>query len=144
MGCHNATILTASADTVWNALRDFHDLSWSSTVVEKVTPVGDATGTEIGAKRVLNDAFHETLRELDDEARYIRYSIDDGPGPVAKDAVSGYIGEVRVLPITVPDTPEQCVVVWTSHWESESGGVHELCNPIYRALMVDLQSHFGS
>ena len=60
MGCYNATILNASPDTVWNALRDFHDLSWSNNVVEKVTPVGDASGTEVGARRILNDAFHET------------------------------------------------------------------------------------
>ena len=142
MGCYNATILNASPDTVWNALRDFHDLSWSNNVVEKVTPVGDASGTEVGARRILNDAFHETLHVLDDDARHIRYSIDDGPGPVAKDAVVGYIGEVRVLPITIPESG-QSVVVWTSSWESEAGGVHEFCDPIYRALLGDLKSHFG-
>ncbi len=47
MGCYNATVLNASPDTVWNALRDFHDLSWSSNVVESVTPEGDKTGTPL-------------------------------------------------------------------------------------------------
>ena len=34
---------------------------------------------KLSAKRVLNGAFHETLLALDDDARVIRYSIDDGP-----------------------------------------------------------------
>ncbi len=143
MGCYNATVLNASPDTVWNALRDFHDLSWSSNVVESVTPEGDKAGTEVGAKRVLNNAFHETLHILDDDGRYIKYSIDDGPGPVAKDAVVDYFGEIRVLPVTVPADSDQSVVVWSSSWASENGGVHEFCDPIYRALLTDMKGHFG-
>lgn len=143
MGCYNATVVNASAETAWGALRDFHDLSWSANVVEDVTAVGDVAGTEVGAKRVLNNAFHETLHVLDDSARYLKYSIDEGPGPLAKGSVTGYFGEVRVIPITVPGDSEQSVVVWESSWETESGGVEEFCDPIYRALLADLKSHFG-
>jgi len=143
MGCYNATVLNAAPERVWQALRDFHDLSWSSNVVEEVTPVGDVAGTLIGAKRILNNAFHETLHVLDDDARYLKYSIDDGPGPVAKDAVSDYFGEVRVLSLTVPADSEQSVVVWESSWASGSEDIHDFCDPIYRALLTDLKSHFG-
>ena len=143
MGCFNATVINASADSIWNVIRDFHDLSWSPNVVESVTIVGDASGVEVGAQRVLNDAFHETLRLLDDAARHLMYSIDDGLGPVAKDAVSGYVGEVRVLPITVPGDSDQSVVVWTSSWESDSGGVAEFCDPIYHGLLTDMRNHFA-
>ncbi len=143
MGCYNATVVNAAPDTVWKALRNFHDLSWSSNVVEDVTPVGDVAGTEVGAKRILNNAFHETLHVLDDDARYLKYSIDDGPGPVAKGAVSDYFGEVRVLSVTVPADPEQSVVVWESSWASGSEEIHDFCDPIYRALLTDLKSHFG-
>lgn len=65
-----------------------------------VKRVGDTPGTQVGARRVLNDAFHETLHQLDDAARRLRYSIDDGPGPVAAGNVSGYFGEVRVMAVT--------------------------------------------
>jgi len=143
MGCYNATVLNAAPEAVWTALRDFHDLSWSSNVVEEVTPVGEASGTEVGAKRVLNNAFHETLHVLDDDSLYLKYSIDDGPGPVAKDAVVDYFGEVRVLPVTVPTDSGQCVVVWKSSWASGGDEVHEFCDPIYRALLGDLKGHFG-
>lgn len=108
-----------------------------------VTAVGDASGTEVGAKRILNDVFHETLHELDESSLSFRYSIDDGPGPVCKDSVAGYVGEVKVLPITVPATPDQCLVVWTSTWVSEEGGVSEFCDPIYTALLTDMKNHFG-
>ena len=88
MGCYNATVLNSSADSVWSALRDFHDLSWSPNVVTDVKIVGEAGATDVGARRVLNDAFHETLHVLDDEKKYIKYSIDDGPGPTASSNVT--------------------------------------------------------
>lgn len=143
MGCYNATVLAASPSVVWEAFSDFHDLSWSANVVESVTRVGDVPGAEVGAKRILNDAFHETLHEIDHENRRLKYSIDDGPGPVARDRVTGYFGEVRVLPVTVPPDEDASVVVWTSDWESEEGGVQEFCDPIYKALLGDLKAHFG-
>ncbi len=139
MGCRNATALNASPDAVWNALKDFHDLSWAPNVVTSVTRVGDIAGDSVGAKRVLNDAFHETLHELDHEARYLRYSIDNGPGPL--ETVTGYFGEVAVIPAT-PDA-DKAIVVWTSDWASEDGGVGEFCDPIYRALLTDLNAHFS-
>ncbi len=143
MGCRHATVLSASADVVWNALRNFHDLSWSPNVIEKLTPVGDRGASEVGAGRILNDAFHETLRGLDDTNRCLTYSIDDGPGPLEKGKVGGYLGEVTVIPVTAPANSGQCVVLWTSKWESEEGGVQDFCDPIYNALLNDMKAHFG-
>lgn len=127
-------------DKVWARLRDFHDLSAFPNVVQKADKVGDARGTQIGARRVLNDAFHETLVALDDDARVLRYSIDDGPEAVARDKVQGYIGEVRVFSVTATD---EAFVLWTSTWGASSGGVAEFCDPIYRALLGDLQATFA-
>ena len=146
MGCYNATVLNAPADAVWSAVRNFHDLSWSPNVVTDVKVVGDAGPHDVGAQRVLNDAFHETLRSVDDEKRHLRYSIDDGPGPTASANVSGYFGDVHVMPVTVGADGEQTVVVWTSTWESENGdggSVAEFCDPIYKALLGDMKAHFG-
>jgi hypothetical protein len=67
MGCCNSAVISAPADKVWSAIRNFHDLSWSENIVQNVDIVGDAGGLEVGAKRVLNDAFSETLLSLDDE-----------------------------------------------------------------------------
>jgi len=146
MSCYNAVVLNAPADAVWSALRNFHDMSWCPNVISDVKTVGEAGASDVGARRILNDAFHETLRELDDANRSLRYSIDDGPGPVAAGNVSGYVGEVRVLPITVGTDSDQTAVVWTSKWASEAGeggSVGEFCDPIYRALLGDMKGHFG-
>ena len=74
-----STTVNASVDEVWATICNFHDMSWASSIVSDCKPVGDVKGDEIGAKRVLNDAFHETLLELSDIDHTIRYSIDNAP-----------------------------------------------------------------
>ena len=140
MGCCNSAVIPAPVDAVWARLRDFHDLSAFPNVIESVVKQGDAAGTQIGAGRLLNGVFSETLVGLDDEARILRYSIDDGPGAVSKDNVQGYIGEVRVFPVTDGD---QTFVLWTSSWTASGGGVAEFCDPIYQALLGDLKATFS-
>ncbi|MGE3597138.1 MAG: SRPBCC family protein [Dehalococcoidia bacterium] len=140
MSCYNSTVVPAPVDQVWAKLRNFHDMSWATGVIESCEAVGNVAGTQLGARRILNKAFHETLRGLDDSRRVLRYSIDDGPDAVAKDKVTSYIGEVGVYPIT--DTNDT-FVLWTSTWEDSAGGVGAFCNPIYRALLDALKRHFA-
>lgn len=140
MSCYNSAITPAPVDQVWPKLRDFHDMSWASGVIETCEKGNDLPGTQIGAKRILNNAFYETLQALDDHERMVRYSIDDGPEAVSKDNVSGYIGEVRVYPVT---DSNQTFVLWTSSWEDSGGGVAEFCDPIYKALLDALKKHFS-
>lgn len=74
--CYNSTVIDVPIEEVWEMIKDFHQLSWGDEVITKVDIVGEVSGTEVGAKRILNEAFHETL-----------LSVDDGPGPVSKDSV---------------------------------------------------------
>lgn len=141
MSCYNSTVVPAPVDKVWAKLRDFHDLSWARGVIETCQKVGNVPGTQVGAKRVLNNAFHETLHGLDDSRRMLRYSIDDGPDAVAKDKVTGYVGEVSVFPVTDANST---FVLWTSSWEDSKGGVADFCNPIYKALLAALKEHFST
>ena len=104
MGCYNSAVIGAPAEEVFETLSKFHDLSWSKNVITKLDVIGDKQSHEVGAKRVLNDAFHETLQSVDNENKSFTYSIDDGPGPIAKDDVDGYLGEVSVIPITENNT----------------------------------------
>jgi uncharacterized membrane protein len=140
MGCYNSIVVDAPVDEVWAAMRNFHDMSWSEQVVESVEAVGEKEGDQIGAKRILNGAFHETLLALNEAERTIRYSIDDGPAALAPDKLTGYIGTVKLFSVTDDD---RTYVEWTSTWESSSGGVAEFCNPIYRALLADLKTYFA-
>ena len=139
--CYNSAVVNAPVDRVWAAVRDFHQLDWAEGVVESAEKVGEISGTGIGARRVLNDAFHETLLTLSDMNYLVEYSIDDGPGPVAKDAVRNYVGRLQLFPVTADDTT---FAEWSSAYDSpDSAAVGELCNPIYRALLSKLQEHFA-
>jgi hypothetical protein len=132
--CYNKIEIKAPVTKVWETIRDFHDLSWAPDVVSSVGKVGDKHGNEIGARRILNDVFHETLTELDAGSFSFAYSIDDGPGPVASDAVSNYIGRVK---LTASDTG--CLVEWSSTFQSgNENEVADFCNPIYMALLNSL------
>lgn len=140
MGCYNSCLVNAPVERVWSALRNFHDMSWATGVVQSLERVGDAGGDQIGARRVLNGVFHETLLALSDVDRELTYSIDDGPGPVSKDSVSGYRGRVRVMPVT---DVNGAFVEWSSSWSDSRGGVKEFCDPIYNALLGALKTHFS-
>lgn len=139
--CYNSVVIDAPCEKVWQTIRNFHDLSWAPRTITKAAAEGPLKSDQIGAKRVLNDAFHETLLSLDDRERSLSYSIDDGPGPVAKDAVRNYVGKVRVLPITETD---KTFIEWQSSYDSpDDASVGDFCNPIYQALLGELKQHFS-
>jgi hypothetical protein len=133
MGCYNSTIINSPIEQVWDRIKNFHNLDWAKGVVEKVDIVGDKKGDEIGAKRVLNCIFVETLIELDPVQHSFKYTIDDGPGPVAKEVVKNYEGHVQLFAVTDANTT---LFLWTSIYDSnDPQAVGDLCDPVYRALL---------
>jgi len=139
--CYNSIVVKAPANKVWATIRDFHDLSWAAALDLKLDKKGDKKGDQIGAQRSLNDAFQETLLALDETSRSFSYSIDDGPGPVAKDQIRNYVGTVRVSAITEDDS---AFVEWISRYDSANdSAVGELCNPIYQGALKALRDHLA-
>ncbi len=63
--CYNSVVIAAPCEKVWETICNFHDLGWAAGVITGVEVKGDLKGDEIGAKRIINDAFHETLLTLD-------------------------------------------------------------------------------
>lgn len=137
---YQSIVVDAPADRVWETLRDFHDLSWAPGVVESCEALGDARGDEPGARRRLNGVFEETLLELSDLDRRLRYSIDDGPSPVGAEDVSHYVGTVRVRPITDADA---AFVEWSSRWDGNDDEAEEFCHTIYVGLLQALRDRFA-
>ena len=139
--CYNSVVVDASCEKVWETICDFHDLGWAAGVITDVKAVGDLKGNEVGAKRILNDAFHETLLTLDESGHTFSYSIDDGPEPLAKGTFANYVGSVRLLPVTENNTT---FVEWQSTYESaDDSAIADFCNPIYAALLGALKQHFA-
>ena len=132
--------INASMDAIWNKLSNFHDGSWAPNVLQSCDKVGDISGYDVGAKRILNGVFHETLIETDHDSYSIKYSIDDGPSPVSKEEVSNYIGAIKLSPAEDGAT----LVVWNSSWESNSEDAVDFCHGIYVALLDELATSFNS
>ena len=136
---HQSVLINTSIDEIWNKFSDFHALPWATNVISSVEKVGNIGGDQVGAKRVLNGVFHETLIKVDTDNYRIEYSIDDGPSPVSKHEVSDYIGAIQLSPA---EDSEGTLVVWASSWESRSDNAVEFCSGIYVALLNELVSSF--
>jgi len=131
--------INAPISDVWEKLKNFHDLSWAPNVITSVDKVGDIDGRQVGAKRVLNNAFHEKLVEIDNNNYSLKYSIDDGPSPVSKNDVSNYFGLVN---LSASGENGQTHVSWTSSWDSNSEDAVDFCHGIYVALLNELSASF--
>ncbi len=101
--------------------------------------MGSIDGGSSGAKRVLNNAFHETLIEINSDGYVLKYSIDDGPSPVSKEEVDDYVGVVRLSPA---EGSSGTLVEWSSSWDSNVNDAVEFCHGIYVALLGELAKSF--
>lgn len=133
-------VVDAPIADVWSRFIDFHDLSWAPNVITSVEKVGSIDGSTPGARRILNNAFHETLIEINSDEHFLKYSIDDGPSPVSKDEVDNYVGVVKLSP---SDEGSGTLVEWTSSWDSNADDAVEFCHGIYVALLGELAKSFG-
>ena len=137
---YQSIIIDASVEKIWDTLKNFHDMSWAAGVIEKCEVAGDKKSDQIGAKRILNDAFHETLLALNETDKTVKYSIDDGPSPISAGEISDYLGTVRVSPVTEGGGS---FVEWSSRWHGNDEAATEFCHPIYVALLGALKKSFA-
>jgi hypothetical protein len=132
---YQSIIINDPIERVWNTVRNFHDFSWAPHVISKCVAKGDKGGLEVGAKRILNGLFHETLIELNEESHTIKYSIDNGPSPVSVEDVKNYVGVLHLLPVTKNNTT---FAEWSSSWESDASDAVQFCHGIYTALLDEM------
>jgi hypothetical protein len=133
---YQSIVIDAALEQVWAAIKDFHDASWTPNVISSLEIVGDRAGNEIGAKRLLNGVFHETLHELDEAGLTFAYSIDEAPSPISSAEISDYMGRVTVKASPGGGT----LVEWTSAWQNNDEAGYEFCHPIYMALLADMKA----
>ena len=135
---YQSIIINVPVDKVWSAIRNFHDMSWAPNVITQLDIVGTKKGDEIGAGRILNGVFHETLREMEDGNYSLSYSIDDGPPPVSKSDINNYRGRLSLRPVTETNST---FVEWSSAWERNDKEAHDFCHTIYVALLGDMKKN---
>jgi len=137
---YQSIVINAPVEKVWEKLSNFHDMSWASGVINKCEPVGKLKSNQIGAQRLLNNAFHETLLGTNQVDRTIQYSIDDGPSPVSKNDVQEYIGAIRISPVT---EDHATFVEWASSWRGNDAAATDFRHNIYVALLAALKKSFS-
>ena len=133
--CYQSRVLNAPIQRVWDRIKNFHDMSWAPNVATSCEAIGELKGNQVGAKRVLNKAFEETLQFLDEENYTFKYSIDEGMSPVSSKEVQNYIGEVQLIAITQTD---ETFIQWKSSWEAQTKEAEAFCHMIYVSMMEDL------
>ena len=138
---YQSIAIDVSVEDVWVRIKNFHDFSWAEGVITSCEAVGDKTGDQVGAKRLLNGAIHETLLELDSKQHTIRYSIDNGPSPISSAEVSNYIGIVSLKPGA---DGGETLVEWTSSWQGNENAAEEFCHGVYVAMLNALKSSFSA
>lgn len=136
---YQSVVIDAPVDDVWAAVENFHDMSWAPNAVRSLQPVGDVPPDKRGAKRVLNEVFHETLLELDELNRAFRYRIDEAPEPISSREVENYTGTVRVLPVTEGGGT---LVELECAWEGGNEDSAAFSRHINSSVLAELKRHF--
>jgi mxaD protein len=127
--------IPASADDVWQTVRDF------GSIDDYVPPIASATlsGSGVGAERTLTLAdgaqVIERLDELNDDARTLRYSIVESPLPVENYA--------STLSVT-SNGDAACAVTWASEFDVVDAPDDEIASTfaeLYAAGLAGLKEH---
>lgn len=137
MGSISETIeIQAPVEQVWQAVRYFHNADWAPHVITQCEAVGDRPGDEVGASRIINGMFRQTLLTLDDAGRTFTYSLDKGPAPVSNRDVENYVGRVTVRQA---EDNDRTLVEWSSSWEGNDEAASDFLRIIYRGFLVDMR-----
>ncbi|MBI2801773.1 MAG: SRPBCC family protein [Gammaproteobacteria bacterium] len=136
---YNSIVVNAPIERGWQRIADFHDFSWALSVITKCEKIGDKDGTAVGAKRLLNGSFLDSLIAYSVLEHRIMYSIDDAPSPISPAEISNYVGDLHLLPIT---HERKTFVEWSGQWDSKSVEAVSFMNDIYVALLRDLAAAF--
>lgn len=136
---YNSIIVPASIEQVWLRINSFHDFSWAPSLITSCEKVGEGDGHTVGAKRLLNGVFLDTLIAYSIIEKRIMYSMDEGPTPMSSREIHNYVGNLHLLPVTADNAT---FAEWSASWESGNADAVEFMNDVYRCLLSDLAAEF--
>lgn len=138
-----SSVITASAEKVWERVRDFNGLpKWHPRVrdsrIEDALPA-DKVGCVRNFHLQNGDGLREQLLGLSDYDMFCTYSILESPMPL-----SDYIATLRLTPVT--DGP-RCFVEWSAEFScdpsDEDGLVNGIGTDVFQGGFDALKRHFG-
>jgi hypothetical protein len=136
---YNSIVVGAPIEVVWRRIADFHDFSWAPSVITKCEKIGDKGGTAVGAQRLLNGQFLDTLIAYSEIEHRMMYAIVHAPSPISPQEISDYVGNLHLLPVTQEG---KTFVEWSGSWNSKSTDAIAFMNEIYVALLQALAAEF--
>ena len=136
---YNSIIVPAPIEQVWSRINDFHDFSWAPSLIATCEKVGSGGGSSVGAQRLLNGVFLDTLVAYSTIEHRLMYSMDEGPSPVSSREIRGYVGDLHLLPVTAANAT---FAEWTGTWEGGGEAAVPYMNGVYRSLLLDLAASF--
>ena len=137
-------IVPASADQVWELVKQFNGLPGWLPAITHSEIEGGGSGQEVGSVRRLSlgemGQVAEVLLTLSDDERTYTYAFtDSGPFPVRS-----YKSTIRIAPLT---TTGQSFVEWWAWFDSDAEHEDDLMNTysngVYAAGIEGLVKHFG-
>jgi hypothetical protein len=137
-------IVPASADQVWELVKQFNGLPGWLPPITASEIEGGGSGQEVGSVRRLtlgeDGQVSEILLTMDDDDRSYTYAFtDSGPFPVRS-----YRSTIRVAPIT---STGQSFVEWWAWFDSDAEHEQQMidtyANGVYGAGIEGLVKHFG-
>src|SRR5512133_1450042 len=103
--------LPASAEAVWQLIRDFHDISaWASS-----GRILETNGDGVGAVRRVQTPLGlavERCEMHDVQGRQLSYALLESPSPLKK-----YVATVK----ETPSSESQCDIEWSSQYDGPPG-----------------------
>lgn len=138
-----STVIKASADAVWDRVRDFNGLpKWHPRIRD--SRIEDALPADkIGCIRNFNlqngDNIREQLVGLSDYDLFFSYTILESPMPL-----SNYVATFRLTPVT---DGERCFVEWSAEFDcavdDETDLVNGIGQGVFQGGFDSLKRHFG-
>ena len=138
-----STVINASADRVWDRIRDFNGLpKWHPKIrdsrIENALPAD-----QVGCIRNFNlqngDNIREQLLGLSDYDMFTTYSILDSPMPI-----EDYTATIRLTPVT---DGTRCFAEWSAEFSVDPGSESEwtahIGGNVFQGGFDALKRHFG-
>ncbi|MEP2532106.1 SRPBCC family protein [Shimia sp.] len=140
---YTSTVIGASAERVWERVRDFNALPrWHPRIRD--SRIEDALPSDkVGCIRNFNlqngDNIREQLLGLSDHDLFCTYAILESPMPLAD-----YVATLRLTPIT---DGERCFAEWSAEFscdpDDEEDLVDGIGNNVFQGGFDALKRHFG-
>lgn len=134
------TTVNAPIEEVWQVIKPFYRLDWAPDVVSSIEVLNHLPDGAIGAKRLINGVFPETLKEINEDKFIIRYSIDDGPSPLSSQDVSNYHD---IIALHRTENGNATKIEWSSSWIADNNDAMEFVEGIYKVFLASLDRRFA-